>query len=70
MDEQERLFRLALDALSVSARYVGGKGWEVVIQARRGAERWEEAEKRSYDHLTTPELMDVLCADLERALGL
>jgi len=67
---QERMFRLAVDALSVSARYHGGHGWEVVIQVRRGEEKWEDAEKRAYDHLSTPELADVLCSDVCRALGL
>lgn len=67
---QERLFRCAVDALSMSARYHGGHGWELVIQVRRGEERWEAAEKQTYDHLTTPELADVICAALERSLGL
>lgn len=67
---QERMFRLAVDAVSVSARYSGGHGWELVIQARRGEDRWEDAEKRTYDHLSTPELGDVLCSELCRILGL
>lgn len=67
---QERLFRCAVDALSASARYHYGHGWELVLQVRRGEERWEEAEKRTYDHLSTPELADVLTCELERVLGL
>ena len=70
MGDQERLFRLALEALSVRASYRPGKGWELVVNSRRGDETWEEAPSRTYTHLSTPELFDVIVADLERALNL
>lgn len=68
--EQTRLFRLAPEAMTAQAHYRPGEGWVLVVRVRRGDESWEEASEGFYSHLVTSELLDVLQADLERALGL
>lgn len=59
---QERLFRLAPEAMHLQATYVHGEGWRVAAGLRRQDESWDEVERVVYDHLTTPELVDVICA--------
>lgn len=68
--QQERLFRLAVEAVVVQAHFVPGEGWRLHITTRRGDEEWSDAVARWYDRLTTPELADVLEADLRSELGL
>jgi len=65
---QERLFRLALDALNVHAYHMGQQGWRVTIGGRRGDEEWADARTRVYEFLSTPELFDVIVVELERLL--
>jgi hypothetical protein len=67
---QVRLFRLAVEAIAVSAHFEPGSGWRLVVSARRQGESWDEARSATYDALSTPELFDVLCADLAGDLGL
>jgi len=64
--EQERLFRLAVDAINVHASHEGGRGWRVGIRARRGDEEWSDVAGRDYTYLSTDELLDVIAAELER----
>lgn len=66
--DQDRLFRLAVEALAMTARYVPREGWTVSLRARRGDETWDEGERHDYTHLTSPELVDVLDAELTRWL--
>lgn len=68
--EQPRLYRLAVEAVALTAVYTGGVGWQVTIAARRQYETWPEARVCTYDRLTTAELADVVEADLREALGL
>jgi len=68
--EQERLFRLALEALVIRASYRAGAGWELTVRARRQDESWAECPERLYTRLTSPELADVLCSEVVRALNL
>ena len=70
MADQERLFRLALDALNVHAIHMGRQGWRVSIGGRRGDEDWPAAQTRVYDFLSTPELFDVIVCELEQLLDL
>lgn len=68
--DQERLFRLAHEAIAISARFVAGHGWEVHITARRGDETWEQARKGVYSHLSTYELYTAITSELEAQLGI
>lgn len=68
--DQPRLFRLAVEAVTVSAHFDMGRGWHVAITARRGDETWQEATQEVYDCLSSSELVDVLCASLSLQLGL
>ena len=70
MDGQERLFRLAHEAVSVSAHFIKGEGWSVRICMRRGDETWEQARRSDYSHLNTEELVTVIDTELEYGLGL
>lgn len=69
VDGQERLFRLAVEALNVSAVHEWNRGWRVTIGARRQDEEWSDAGRRTYTYLTTEELFDVIVAELERIFG-
>jgi len=68
--EQDRLFRLAVDAISAQARFVPGEGWRLTVVIRRGDETWDEAPTVVYTWLQTAELVDVLEGELISALGL
>jgi hypothetical protein len=70
IDGQARLFRLAVEAIAISAIYEPGRGWRLHVNARRQGEEWSESRLCAYECLTTPELVDVLSADLAAALGL
>lgn len=68
--QQERLFVLAHEAITVGAHFVRGEGWHVTIVARRGGESWSESPAEAYGHLSTSELVDVIERVLSRTLGL
>lgn len=70
MEAQERLFRLALEAVHVQMQFEVARGWKLVVGARRGDEEWPDAERREYTHLSTPELVDVLECELGRLFAL
>lgn len=70
MEDQSRLFRLAVESVHVHCVHEWNRGWRVGIGSRRGDEEWEQAEKRSYTYLSTPEMVDVIHAELERIFGL
>lgn len=69
MEGQQRMFRLAPEAFTVSAHYVPAEGWTLALCVRRQAEQWSESTPNVYYALSTPELFDVLVADLAHALG-
>lgn len=56
----ERLFRLAHEAMVFNCVHVAGQGWRLNVRRRRGDECWEEAYSAQYSHLSTSELLDVL----------
>jgi hypothetical protein len=68
--DQERLFRLAVEALTVSAHRDGYGRWHIALRARRGDEGWQDGYWASYELLTSAELVDVLAAELDRLFGL
>lgn len=70
MGTQPRLFRLAPEALTVSAHFTPMEGWTAAVTVRRGDEMWSDVEPHSYGALSTAELYDVICADLAGQLGL
>ena len=67
---QDQLFKLAPEALSVSARFVGGEGWSVVVAMRRQGEPGESAYRATYSHLGTSELADVIEREVASQLDL
>lgn len=67
MDEQ-RLFRLAVEAGAVTFQHVPGEGWRCVLWTRRGDEEWSDSERDFYSHLTTRELLDTIGAVLDARL--
>lgn len=69
MNEQTRLFRLALDAVAIDAHYEPAEGWSLNVRARRGDETWQEGHHSTYRPLTSSELVDVIVAELETIFG-
>jgi hypothetical protein len=65
---QERLFRLAVEAGTVTFHHVAGAGWVLTVACRRGDEAWDEVERETYSHLTTVELLDTIAAVLDSLL--
>lgn len=70
MLNEPRLFRLATEAMHLQASFVGGKGWHLTVVSRRQGEQWSESEQAIYSHLSTAELADVICSELQARLGL
>jgi hypothetical protein len=68
--DQDRLFRLPPEAVSVTASYAWPFGWRVTVGVRRADEGWHEARMETYEHLSTEELLQVIDADLTAGLGL
>lgn len=68
MDEQ-RLFRGALAAVSVSAHWSYPAGWSVVIAARWEGEDWDPNERWLYTELSTGEMADVVGGVLDVLVG-
>lgn len=69
MDGQMRLYRGAPEALTISCSWSLDGGWRATLACRRSGEGWDEADKASYDHLASAELLDVLLAELDRLYG-
>lgn len=67
---QERLFRLAPCGVALTATFVGGEGWRLMLAVRRQDEAWPPSAREHYDHLSTVELYDVICAEVARLLDL
>ena len=66
--QQDRLFRLAVEAGSINFRHEPGRGWVLNIVLRRGDEDWSSIQPETYSHLTTVELLDAVAAHLDGAL--
>lgn len=66
--EQARLFRLAVEAGSVSFRHTPGVGWTLTIWLRRGDEAPDEVRADSYTGLSTQELLTAIDGILDREL--
>lgn len=64
MEEQERLFDGAPEAVILGAQWWPGEGWRLRVRLRRQFEDWMDARTTDYEHLTTPELLDVLDVEL------
>ena len=67
---QGRMFRLAIDALDISAFYEHRIGWHLSIRMRRGDESWGDVQPELYDRLSTDELADVIATSVAEQLGL
>lgn len=67
--QQDRLFRLPVAAITVTAYYEAPEGWRLVITARRADESWTDTRPEWYSHLTSNEMLDVLSAALATQLG-
>ena len=61
-----RLFRLAMEAAHFQMTYIGGEGWRLSVVARRQGEPWSPSDARTYSHLSTGELCDVLDSEIGR----
>lgn len=70
MEGQLRMFRLAVEAMTYQCHFEPGHGWQLEVRVRRGDEDWGTCHRASYDSLSTPELAQALCDELETALGL
>ena len=69
MDDQPTLFTMPVEAVMMQAHWEYPHGWVAVLRWRRAGQTWEGAERRFYDSLSSPELSDVLSAELARTLG-
>jgi hypothetical protein len=68
--DQQRLFRLAPEAMFVTANYVPGEGWRLTASMRRQDEPWSSAYRVTYSHLTSPELSDVILSEFGEGLAI
>lgn len=64
-----RLFKLAVEALVVTAVFEPGEGWRVTVASRRQGEAWADARKVRYDRLSSAELEDVLALEIPDAIA-
>lgn len=61
--KQEPLFRLALEALVITAFYEPAEGWRLRVLAHRQGEPWSDGAETLYFRLTTSELADVIACE-------
>lgn len=66
--QQQRLFRAAVAALSVSASWTYPNGWHLTVAVRHEGEEWCDGHRETYGHLSRRELLDVVSAELSRIL--
>lgn len=57
---QNRLFALAVEAVTLQALFIAGEGWHLQIGVRRQAEPWGDQAWVHYDHLNTAEMLQVI----------
>jgi len=66
--EQQRLFRISPDAVTISASYEHGAGWRVTFWSHaRGVHETDSPSSR-YDRLSSTELLSVVDDELSRRL--
>jgi hypothetical protein len=68
MDQQPRLFRLAPDAISFTARYEH-PGWHLSVAVHVPGEEASDAYRARYEMLSTAELFDVIDSEAAKVLG-
>jgi len=68
--DQLRLFRLAPEALAITAYFDGPRGWTLWIQCRRQGDTWADSYRETYSGLSTHEMADVIDRATAGALGL
>lgn len=66
--DQQRLFRIAPDAISFTARYEF-PGWDLTVSCHVPGEPSEDAYRSHYRTLSTAELFDVIDAEAAKVLG-
>lgn len=66
---QQRLFRLALEAIVIQAFYEPAEGWRLRVITHRQGEPWTDADETLYFRLSSSELADVLAAEALHQLG-
>lgn len=64
-----RLFTAAPESVVIAGRWEYPAGWVVRVQVRRCDECWAHAHDAHYSSLNSDELLDVITAELARALG-
>jgi len=62
--QEQRLFRLAPEAVIISAYYEPAEGWRLRAVVRRQDESWSEAGESLYWRMTSQELVDVICEEV------
>jgi len=67
---QSPLFVLAPENLILQAAHRGHDGWSLRVCMRRQGQSWDDAVTTDYSHLSTSELLDVLCAESASQLGI
>lgn len=67
--QQERLFRLALEAIVITAVFDPPSGWRLKVLAHRQGEPWADADESLYWGLSSAELADVIAAEAAHRLG-
>lgn len=70
MNDQKRLFELAVEAISIQAIFVPGEGWRVQVASRRQGDTWGSTPWETYSGLSSPEFDEVVAQELPRRLRL
>lgn len=65
---QERLFRLAPEAVLLQCFFEPPSGWRLAVRMHRQGDPWTDGYASQYSGLTTAELVDVVCCEIGRAL--
>jgi hypothetical protein len=60
---QQRLFVLAPEVFICQASFEPASGWRLSVGMRRQDELWSDAYRSVYSSMTSPELVDVICAE-------
>lgn len=66
---QERLFRLAPDAIVITAQHTHHEGWKLSLRVHRGDELWADSYSVVHSHMSTAELLTAVEAELWSQLG-
>lgn len=66
MEGQLPLGAPALEAINLNCWWEFPSGWSLRLTARRSGRSWADGQTRTYDFLTTEELVDVLVEEVGR----